>query len=125
MRPHTLIMVIVAFVLATTLSNPGSVSAQECVEIYCRVFNPGEPACWTPSVGHAVRFTSSPTSTSAGSCFGNSLDHQYTGVDFFHNCSQSTAQATCTVFASSSALSGKYEITQVSGDCFVVCALCP
>lgn len=101
----------------------------ECITVWCKADPSQDPPCEANvQQGRAVYFPSSPTSASAGSCSGYTMDNAYANVQFFYGgCDDTVADHTCdVVFASASDLAGhKFEILEVDGSCFKICAYCP
>jgi hypothetical protein len=56
------------------------------------------------------------------------MDNEYANVQFFEDgCDDTGVDVTCdAIFSSSSALAGhKFEVLEVDGYCFRICAYCP
>lgn len=114
---------VIAVGLAMTPS-AGLPDDPECIIVWCQFDQQTDPPC-EPLANRAVRFTSTPTSTSAGSCSNFNLDYAHTGVDLFDDCDTPQLLCTDTCCASDANLSGMYEVLEVSGNCFKICELCP
>lgn len=102
-------------------------SAQpECTEVYFIIDDPGQdPPCGiTPTTNWSIHVTTSPTSTSAGTCSGFTLDNRYANVTFYSSTCGSGQTTTCNIIATASILSGYYQILTVNGSCFRVCQTC-
>jgi hypothetical protein len=125
MKASILIVPLVAMAMGLSYS-VCSAQPSECTGVWCLLDPESDPVCGgNVEVDWSVEFTSSPTSASAGSCSGFTIDNKYAGVKFYSNCSTSTVQAICIVYSESAILSGRYKVKTVSGNCFEICEVCP
>jgi hypothetical protein len=130
MKTTALAVILVSAVAVATAVAPDLAWAQpECTEVWFQLEDPlHDPPCGIEGVSEdwAIRVTTSPSSTSAGSCTAGNLDNRYTSVEFFSDgCELSQPEDTCTIVATESILSGDYLIQDVEGACFMVCQPCP
>jgi len=124
--------VMIAAILALALGFSFGVlpaQAEECTEVYFKLVSAGDPTCddgFTVASGWSILVTTSPTSVSAGTCSGFTLDNAYANVVFFDGrgfCGVDHAFI-CDIVATDNTLSGYYLLNSLGGGCFEVCANC-
>jgi hypothetical protein len=120
-------LVLLAIVMALGLGHGVAFAQPECTNIYLKLVVTGDPACnegYTVTTGWSIYVTSSPSSTSAGSCSSFTLDNLYAGVVFFNGGCGEFHRFECNIVATGSILSGYYILTDLGGGCFKVCQTC-
>ncbi len=122
----------VLFVMLVTMVglSYGVCAAQpDCTNVYLKIYDPvSDPPCGDQSgvtTGWFIHVTSSPSSVNGGTCSTFSLNQLYADVDFFNTLGCGTQHVfTCDIAASSSILSGYYELDDLGDGCFRVCETC-
>jgi len=120
------ILAVIALILGLSFG-ASSAQAEECTEVYFKLHSTSDPLCddgFTVATLWSIYVTTSPSSVSAGTCSGFTLDNLYANVVFFEGDCGELHRFDCDIVATDNTLSGYYVLNALGGGCFEVCANC-